>query len=402
MTRAGLIVGTVHNDSTRTGQSDYPLILADGTIYKIFGSTSDRDLFWAKSADDGLTWSDPVLFFSGTFEAITTWYDKWTPGNTGTLFHVAWLDTTNDIVLYRALDTADDSMGTQTTILDVTSTAAGAGQCLSITRAIGGNLYCLFDTDGGVEDGFYRSTDIGATWGARDNTGGSEDGDYFFLLPNPTSADTNDILCIFWDRSADELTRKNIDDSANTFASETSIAGTMLDVAHTSCSPQFAVTLSDALNLGFLVAWSARDTANADLRFWTFDESTITEGTPVVLNSTDDQQCCAIALDTATGDIYVFYLGKSDGSETVGTSLGIYYKVSTDDGATWGSETAVGITLRNYSYLMTCPIYTGDWTVFTMVETAGTQKPLICAALLPESGGASMLVHPGMSGGMRG
>jgi hypothetical protein len=401
MTRAGLIVGTVHNDSTRTGQSDYPLILADGTIYKIFGSTSDRDLFWTKSADDGLTWSDPVLFFTGTFEGISTWYDKWTPSNTGTLFHVAWFDTTNDIVLYRALDTADDSMGTQTTILDVTHTAAGAGQCLSITRSIGGNLYCLFDTDGGAETGFYRSEDVGATWGARSNVGGAEAGDYFLLAPG-FAADDEDIICIFWDRSADEISRKLYDNSGDAWA-ESSIATSMVDLAHTSASPQFALTVDDANNKILLAAWLNRDLVNSDLRFWTIDESTITEGTNVILNSTDDQQCCTMALDTATGDIYVFYLGKSDGSETVGTSVGLYYKVSTDDGATWGSETAVGITLRNYSYLMTCPIFTGDWTVFTMVETAGSQKPLICAALLPESeAGASMLVHSGMSGGMRG
>jgi hypothetical protein len=400
MTRTEVIVGIVHNDSTRTGQSNYAYIDGDGVIYKIYGSLNDRDIFWVKSADNGISWTDPVIVFSGTFEAISTWHDTFTPGGTGNLFHIAWFDTTNDIVLYRALDTSTDSLGTQTTILDVTSTAAGAGQCISLTRSIGGNLYCLFDTDGGAETGFYRSEDVGATWGARSNTGGAEAGDYFLLAPG-FAADDEDIICIFWDRSADEISRKLYDNSGDAW-DETSIVTTMTDIGHNIAAPQFAITVSDALNMVLLAAWTNRDTGNADLRFWTIDETTITEGTNIVLNSTDDQQCVTLALDTATGDIYAFYLGKSDGSETVGTALGAYYKVSTDDGTTWGAETAVGIAIKNYSYLMTCPQFTGDWTLITMTEPSGSQKPLLCAALLPEGAGASMLVHSGMSGGMRG
>ena len=64
-----------------------------------------------------------------------------------------------------------------------------------------------------------------------------------------------------------------------------------------------------------------------------------------------------------TGDWYCFYGGKSDGSETFLTSINIYYKVSTDDGATWGPETQLTGTARDTTWLIATPRWATHFTV---------------------------------------
>jgi hypothetical protein len=208
--------------------------------------------------------------------------------------------------------------------------------------------------------------------------------DYYYLAPG-YAADTQDILCIFWDRSASEISRKIYDDSANTWA-ETSIAASMTALASSTAASNFSIAVDDANNKILLAAWSATDTANADLRFWAIDETTISEKTNVVLNSTDDQGMCAVALATDTTTIYVFYGGKSDGSETFPTAINFYYKTSTDGGTNWGSETRLSTITRSYDYLMTFPVFTGDFGASMEVQLS-TIDYIMYSALLPSGGG---------------
>jgi hypothetical protein len=174
------------------------------------------------------------------------------------------------------------------------------------------------------------------------------------LLPDYDAADTQDMLAIFWDASANEISRKLYDDSANSWA-ETSIATSMTDSAATTAFPNFAVAPDPTNTRHVLVAWSAVDTANADLRCWTVDSGTITEVTNVVLNSVDDQGLTAICIDTYNSIWWVFYAGKSDGSETHTTALNIYCKASTDSGSTWGAEMQLTSATRDISWMVTVP-----------------------------------------------
>jgi hypothetical protein len=369
----------------RSGQSTYLVKTPAAVLYDFYCNQGDGVLYWVKSSDGGFTWTDPVSIktIGSTNSGLGLWYDKWTPGDTGTKIHLWYFDSAADDVNYRSLDTASDTLGTEVVVFAGASTATAANTCISGTKAIGGNLYVAFDIDGGIETGFYRSTDAGASFGARTDVNEATS-DYYYLAPG-YAADTQDILCIFWDRSANEISRKIYDDSANTWA-ETSIAASMTALTSATASPQFSIAVDDANNKILLAAWSATDTANADLRFWTIDESTITEGTNVVLNSTDDQGMCAIGLATDTTTIYVYYGGKSDGSETFPTAINIYYKTSTDGGTSWGSETKLTTLTRGYDYLMTFPVFTGDFGA-KMESQASTLDSLLYSALLPSGGG---------------
>lgn len=386
MARADILIGSGISANFRSGSQSAYKVKTVEAVYVFYISGQDIFIHWVKSTDNEITWSDPVQVntVAGAVQGLSIWFDKWTPGNTGTLIHIAYFESTSDDVFYRALDTNGDTLGSEITIFAGASTGSIANTCIALTRAIGGNIYCAFDIDGGTETGFYRSTDDGATFGARDNTLAVEGADYFLLAPG-FAADTQDIIMIFWDRSADEISRKIHDDSLNIWGLEASISTGMVDLISTTASPQFSITVDDPNNKILLAAWTNRDTANADLRFWSIDESSITEGTNVVLNSTDDQQMCALAYESVSGDLYCFYGGKSDGSETAGTSINIYYKISTDDGATWGAETKLTETARNFDILFTSPIFATSLTVMYQVQTAGIET-LLSSATLPAGG----------------
>lgn len=393
MARVDTLAAYVNQALQKASQSG--CIVKTSSEWYLFFIANENTLYWSASYNDGFSWSAPVLIKSLTNGAFAIWYERWTPGNTGDLVHLAYFEGTNDDVYYRSFDTASENLGTEVVIFAGATTGALATTCISITCAIGGNLYCAFDIDGGTETGFYRSTDAGASWAARTDVNEATS-DYYRLVPG-FAADTQDIMAIYWDRSADEISRKIYDDSANSWA-ESSIAGSMVDISNATCSPQFDVAVDDANNKILLVAWSNRDTANADLRFWTIDESSITEGTNVVLNSGDDQQMCSIGLATDTTTIYVFYGGKSDGSETAGGVLNIYYKTSTDAGATWGSETLLSSTGFIFEYLFAPMIFTGTpGAVYVYNAPAGIDI-MVFSAEFPAGGGG--VATPMFGGGI--
>lgn len=360
-----------------------------GVLYLVYVDINS-DVAYIKSSDGGLTWGTPVSVFAGTVTQLSIWYDRWSNISAG-LIHCAYTESVTDDVKYRSINTeSSDTLSTETTIFAGVSTNAGGA--LSITRARGGNLGCVFNIDGGAEDGFSRSTDVGATWGARADPTEAATQDQYILLPG-WAADNQDMMLYFWDASADEISQKLYDDSADSWA-ETSIATTMVDTAATVSFPHFAASVDIANSRNLLVAWTAVDLANADLRCWHITESTITEVTNVVLNSTDDQGMCAIGIDTDTEDWYVFYAGKSDGSEIFDSNAHIYYKKSTDDGATWGSETVISTAEMTLFSLWCIPRFATHYLVGAHIDSSRDLiAALFSSSAIPSSaGGIAALV----------
>lgn len=337
----------------------------NGDLYLVYVDTGS-DVAFKKSTDGGQTWSNSTIVFAGTTTNLAVWFDRWSNISAG-LIHCVYTESATDDTLYRTINTeSSDALSTQTVIFAGASTATTGH--LSVTRAVGGNVYCKTVIDAGAEGGFYRLPNANVPNGAWDAARTVDEtiaaNDKMILLPDYDAADTQDIMAVFWDASANEISRKLYDDSANSW-SETSIATSMTSVTATTSFPNFACAFDIANTRHYLVAWSNRDTLNADLRFWTIDSGSITEGTNVVLNSTDDQDLCAISYDAATAILTVFYAGASGGGETVQTALSVYCKQSTDGGSTWGPETKVTSGTRTYNipWLCTAPRYTGKTRV---------------------------------------
>lgn len=342
------------------GGTDYLIQTPEGVLYLVYVDTGS-DVAFKKSSDGGLSWSAPTVVFTGTVTCVSVWYDRWSGISAG-LIHVAYQESATDDTLYRTINTeSSDALSTQTTIFAGASTAAGGH--LSITRAVGGNVYCKTVIDAGAEGGFYRLPNANVPSGAWDAARTVDETiatqDQMILLPDLTAADNQDIIGIFWDASANEISRKLYDDSANSW-SETSIASSMTDQPASTAFPHFDAAVDLANDRIILAAWSAVDTANADLRCWIITGTSITEVTNVVLNSTDDQGLASVSIDAVTGDWTVFYVGKSDGSETFLTSVNVYCKGSRDDGTTWGPETKLTTMAADITYIVSCPwMYVG-------------------------------------------
>lgn len=301
-------------------------------------ASTEVGVVYHKSTDGGRSWPIRTQIISTTMFGVSIWFDQWTTGDAGTKIHIAYMDITSDDVVYRNLDTATDTISSAVVVFAGATFASGANANLSLTKDRGGYLYVGFDGDGGTEVGFYRSTDAGASFGARADLNEAASTDYYWLFP-ANLADSHDIWALFWDRSADELSLKTYDDSANSW-SEVSIATGMIDVGLTTAKPQLSAVVRHSDGHLMVVAWSDRDTATADLKCWDItDDATITAKADVLTNI-NDCQCVHLFLSQITGALHVTYCGKGDGSETL-PALTINQKRSVDGGASWGSEMAI-------------------------------------------------------------
>lgn len=363
-------MGSAQRDGAGTA---YPVKTHDGNWYCIYVESNSLDVVYRKSTDGGITWGTAVTIGTVSATALAVWYDRWSGISAG-LIHCAYTDSTSDDTFYRSINTeSSDSLSSQTTIFAGSTTASGGA--LSITRARGGNLYCKTTIDAGAEGGFFRSTDTGATWGSRTNTEALATSDQWILVPG-FAADNQDIMCIFLDNSAGEISRYVNDDSANSWA-KTSIDAGLVPVAATTNFPHFAATVDLTNSQILLVFWDTIDTAGQIMYGYTVTESAITAfGTNPVASATDDCGFAGIAIDTDTEDWYVYYGGNTDGSETWSSAINLYYKVSTDGGATWGSQTRLtqstetGPSVWSISYMGVCPRYDTKGAVFWMPSTA--------------------------------
>ena len=372
------------------GGTQYVVQTTTGVLYLIYVDTGS-DLIFKKSTDGGMTWSSGTAIFAGTIVALSVWYDRWSGIAAGKI-HLAYTESGGSDVLYRSIDTeSSDALATQTTIFNGTSSAAGGA--LSLTRTRGGNLLCRGCIDAGAEPFFIRSTDVGANWGSRNTTGltAIATQDQYLMMPG-FAADNQDALCIFWDASANAILRQVYDDSANTW-SEASLASSMQDSLASGSFPHFAGAVDLTNSKIVLIAWNVVDFFNADLQCWTVDESAATAKTDVVTNSTDDQGLAAIGIDTDTGFWYAFYVGKSDGSETVGTAVNVYSKISKDSGSTWGSETLISNSARNVKWLCCTPRFVRPYAVAMHYDEASTIPEIRVSALVAAPHGIPGFLH---------
>ena len=244
-------------------------VWVDKDVGYIIQANQQNDLEYRKTTDGGANWGSPVLIGVGTVRASDIWFDKWTPGDSGTKIHIWWGELDSDLLHYRSLDTSDDTLGTDITVFTGVSLNFFDRNdgVMSGTKAVGGNLYIQFWADATGERGFYRSTDNGANWTIRTDGADGDAVDEILCLPDDDSADNQDIVMIYWDRSADEISIKKYDDSdgASGTWGETSISGGMTDYPW-HMQMDAVVRHSDGHII--LAAWNSRDLATSESSYF--------------------------------------------------------------------------------------------------------------------------------------
>jgi hypothetical protein len=331
---------------------------------------------YSKTTDGGASWGAPVSIRAvTTIIAFDVWYDKWTPGDTGDLIHIAYFDSTLDDIFYRNLDTTSDTLGTQT-VADAQSTAvAGLGSHCSITKSRSGNLYISSNCDNGTEISLVRSINGGANWAARTSILEAASSDWAQLFPATGTGDDADIWAVYLDHSDGGFTIKQYDDSANTVSESASMATVTENTTDTTGQYPFSASVRHSDGHLIVAVVTERDPAGASADHRLFDvasTASITELTAIATN-TDDHYYPSVYIDQNTDDIYVGYVGHTNGVHTLGTSAGVYTAVSTDGGSSWSLDNLYSAT-GGLAALQTWMPLSGDrmmivWKLSTSLAT---------------------------------
>src|SRR4030042_38050 len=312
-------------------------IFMTSTLIGYFIHYAAGDVYYTKTTDGGVTWSANIMIFDAILYA-SCWADWQTPGDSGTKIHIVAITHTgagNDgSVQYRYLDTATDTLGDAVEI----EACQGSGvigiiiqpawDYCAMTKARGGNLMASFRyviDENDQYEGTYTSAD-GITWTSKTGLGEDADfgdNDYFFLFPGNES-DSQDIWCIFYDNTADELSLKTFDNSANTWSEQSIATGLTWTV------PPLAGDIMHSDRHLFLVYHHS-----TTIYLWDINGSGSITAKTSPISGSDVDNLAAVTIDQTTDAIYAVYCRG-----TPGTSELTYYKKSVDGGTTWGTETA--------------------------------------------------------------
>lgn len=312
-----------------------PIFTTKDIGYVVFINSSTNQLVYRKTTDGGATWAAAVGIHATDTQTYTAFYGKWWTANAQ--LHVFWFDN-GDKCRYRSLDPSSDTLGTETDVKISVPTGTSGGWVLAqITacRTLGGNLLVTGKTDNGGASttmALQRSVDEGVNWTSRATSLEISD-DEMMLLP-ANVADTADAYLLYGDASANELSVKFYDDSANTVGSETTISG-----AGNYAEAGASYLNWDAMyyNGVIYVVWcNEHNTTTADMKTASFTANTATPTVNAktdVISNTQAIVSPRLQINALTGDIYCFYLRG-----TLASSMHVYYKKSTDGMTTWGTE----------------------------------------------------------------
>lgn len=325
--------------STASGQLIWGPYWSDGDTAVVVIDNNVSDPTMVRTTDRGANWSTTVIQLR-VCQAIGCWFDKETPGDTGTLLHVAYSDSTTEIVYYVTIDVSDGTIGTIREIAtSITSTAAPASNQVLVSKAVNGTVMVAWTTT--TSFACQTSTDNFAT---NNDTRGDcyEDAAATdFVLLFPANVADGDMGCIFMDKSANAVTVKMFDSSADTGTgtwTETAIEGSIVE-NNNFINMGVAVRHSD--NHVILALHTNDDISTDDLHVWDITPDSIaspgvTALTDVFTNQGESSGVCVL-VDQNNDDLFIAYLKG-------GTFLSLVDVVGTkssDGGSTWDTETTI-------------------------------------------------------------
>lgn len=351
--------------ATHTVAGSSVVFVSDTVGYKFhrFGAAPNSGMcVYRKTTDGGLTWGTQVAVDTQTdCSAISVWYDQWTPGDSGTNIHIATYDTGTDQLFYNRLDTSTDTLLLTTS----TSTTAGAPvvyavgtNVANITKATDGEIYMVADDAQGTRIvSCTTSCGVSSSWTAVGTPPQGNADSWSMLMPLAGG----DVLLI--NRSTANVLRSSVWNgtiwSGFTTIDATAVRNTTYDVG-------MAATIDRTTNDIYLAYVTDNDTFTVDdhdIRTAVYSGGSWSTTTDVLTNTSGRGiHQVAIARNETTDDIYVVYTART-AIGTAGTA-NVYYKRSTDNMATWGTEAGplnatpghlygIGINILSSNYLYT-------------------------------------------------
>ena len=173
---------------------------------------------YKKSLDRGQSWGDLVQISSNYYGWLTVWADAWNPSYAGNKIHILWTDG-DDVstwgLHYGQLDTSNDELLIDTRLIApsnpidppyVSGTGVYFSEWGTVVRANSGSIYATWKTNDSSGSYFFKSIDEGETWVSLPGPWEDDNGDMMLLFPSDEEDD--DLIGIYWDRSAGEISRK--------------------------------------------------------------------------------------------------------------------------------------------------------------------------------------------------
>ena len=345
------IDGTVNTTTARHQKSGKNIVcISDQTCYAFYND-SDADLDYQKSTDGGASWGGTGTdIHVGTWEGVAVWYDQWTPGDSGTLVHMVYFSTADDLT-YAQFNTSGDSF---TANVVIASTGAQgsltSANDMTVTKGTDGDIYVgTVDAAAPTSPASFihkcsASCTTAGNWSSAgsnpwDGAGDDTDGNHgIILLPltNTAAHDDGDIMLVSYDIGDSSVEYKVYDDSANSWSTDfTNIQTSVTD--NTTYRSAFGGTINSTTGALYITYVPSPGTANtSEVRAWKYSDSwsqltdpwpDTTDGTSIVLDAN-------IGLDTNTDDLYVVYIRAA----STAASNDVYYAVSTNDGSSWSTD----------------------------------------------------------------
>ena len=328
------ITGSGH---TKAGSG---VVFIDDQIgYKFYkaGSAPDNGMcVYSKTTDGGATWGARVRVDSQTdCVAVSVWYDQWTPGDTGTIIHIATFDTGNDEIFYNNLDTSTDTLLVSTSISTmpgVATTYAAGTNVVSITKGTDGTVYINIDDSNGTHIRRCSSgCNVSGGWSATGTPPQGNANSWSLLMPLSGGS------IILINRSTTNVLRSSTW-NGSTWSGFNTIDATA--VGNTTYDVGMAATVDISSGDVYLVYAADHNefvTADHDIRTALYSGGSWSATTNVFTNIAGRGLLqVAVGRDLNNGDIYTAYSIQ----DTLGTaaSARVYSRRSTDNMNTWDAE----------------------------------------------------------------
>lgn len=324
-----------------TGQS---VFISDQVGYKFYRDAPGYCVY-RKTTNAGATWSATTTVDAQTdCLAISVWYDKWTPGGSGTFIHIVTIDSGNGDPWYNRLDTSNDTLLLGSApVSTITGSAQGNNTFVAlqnypaITKGTDGTIYVAISDN-------VDSYIVECTVTCQTNTNWTETGtnpldllqDENLLVPLAGG----DIMLI--NRSiaaANEDIRSKIWNNTTWSASWTMIDGNATD--NTVYPVGMAATVSSSTAGRVYLAYIASNATlgtDDEIRSHYYNGTSWATSTKVLTGSTTiGITNVAIGLDTNNNAAYVAYTARATAA-TAATGR-VWWKRSTDNMTTWSAAT---------------------------------------------------------------
>lgn len=315
------------------------VFIDDQVGYKFYrtGLPDNGKCSYRKTTNGGTSWGSTVVFDSQTdCVGIAVWYDRWTPGDTtGNYIHLVTIDTSADEMYYNRLDTSSDTLLVATSI-SIAPGAAGTYAATTnkpnVTKATDGTIYAVTDDGNGTNIRSCSATcGVSGNWSAVGTPPQGNANTYSQLMP----LGSGNIMLV--NRSVTNVMRSSIWNGSSWSSMST------IDPSaprNTTYDAAFALTVDTSTGDLFLVYVADNDSFTVDdhdIRSAYYDGSSWSLKTDAITNIAGRAILQArISRDQNNGDLYVIYTSRTTIADS--TTGNVYFKKSTNNMTSWGSE----------------------------------------------------------------